>query len=104
MPSHHLADLPVATRFWTRLVGLIGKKDHHDLFLFTPRCAAIHTCGMRTPIDVVFVSDDRTVIAIHPAVRPWRICIGPPSSTATLELPPGHAAHIGMAVGDVVTL
>jgi uncharacterized membrane protein (UPF0127 family) len=86
------------------MAGLIGQTDPKRLFLFIPRCSAIHTCGMRTAIDVVFIAADGTVVAIHASLRPWRVRVGPRSAASTLELPPGHTVQAGVAVGDVVKL
>jgi uncharacterized membrane protein (UPF0127 family) len=100
--THSLEHVPVATRFRERAWGLIGRTRNEELFLLIPNCASIHTFAMRKAIDVVFLDEENRVVAIHPSIVPWRVCIGPRSARATLELPGGHAAQLGMSIHDIV--
>jgi hypothetical protein len=100
--THHLDGVPVATRFRERAFGLIGRRRSEELFLLIPNCASIHTFAMRVSIDVVFLDGEGRIVAIRASVAPWRVCIGPQSTRATLELPGGHAGHLGLSAGDIV--
>ena len=64
----------IARSFRARLLGLAGLADlPADCALLIPRCSAVHTFGMRFPIDVVFLdSDGREIDAVR-AVRPGRL-------------------------------
>jgi uncharacterized membrane protein (UPF0127 family) len=99
--AHDLRHVPVARSIVRRMVGLIGARN---LFLFIPRCRAVHTFFMRSPIDVVFLDHRGVVLAVTSRARPWRVLIGPRAAASVLELPPGHAAHISLAVGDAMLL
>lgn len=85
--------------FWTRLQGLYGLKSqeaawtpptlsgHQGLCLYP--CRAVHTLGLRMPIDVVFVDSDLNEIKRVDRLRPNRVtvCWG---AKAAIELPPGY--------------
>lgn len=51
----------IACSVFSRLRGLLGRRDYPDLLLLTP-CNDIHTFGMRRPIDVAFIASDGTVV------------------------------------------
>jgi len=102
--SHDLRRVPVASSIARQIVGLLGKRAHSDLFLFIPRCRAIHTWFMQSAIDVVFLDGAHKVVEIVEGGRPWRVFRGPRSARAVLELPPGHAREIGLSIGDIANL
>ena len=82
-----------ARGFLERLIGLMGRTDMApDQAFLIEGCAAIHTIGMRMPIDVVFMSEHGVVITVCHAVRPGRIrrC---PGAAHTLELAAGAASR-----------
>lgn len=100
--THRLDRVPIAAGLWQRTFGLLGRSRREELFLLIPNCASIHTFAMRAAIDVVFLDDEHRIVAIREAVAPWRVCIGPRSARATLELPSGHSAQLGLALHDIV--
>jgi len=100
--THELPHLRIATGWWLRLVGLIGRTDERSLFLLIPDCSAIHTFGVRAPIDVLFLGPADQILEIRPMLAPRRVCIGPRVARSTLEVPGGYAARMGMQVGDVI--
>lgn len=82
-----------ARGFIERLIGLIGRTDMApDEAFLIERCAAIHTIGMRMPIDVVFLSAHGVVVEVCSAMRPGRMrrC---PGAAHTLELAAGAASR-----------
>lgn len=84
----------LARGFFARARGLLGTRSlAPDAGLLIPRCSAVHTFGMRYPIDLLFLDHDATVVAIHPAVPPWRIR-RLPGAAAVLEVAAGTAAAI----------
>lgn len=91
----------VAERFWDRLRGFLGRPRpaRGDGLLLRP-CAAVHMFGMRFPLDLVFLSDDATVIHVKEALQPWRRTSRIPGATSVLELPVGTIDSTGTEVGD----
>ena len=84
-----------------RMVGLLGRSSLADgEALILPRCRAIHTCGMRFAIDVVFVDVDWRVAALKPQVPPWRIVGSVREAWGVLEMAAGTIARFGLVKGD----
>lgn len=86
--------------FIGRLRGLLGRKTPYlrDAWWFKP-CRAIHTFGMRFPIDVLHLSQEGRILQISTAVQPSRvsICV---TAHQVVELRAGAAAALHLAVGD----
>jgi len=98
LPSHRAAPNAIvleAVRFRSRLLGL-AFLDANDLprshALLLPRCASIHTFGMRFAIDIAFADDHgRVARVIHDLPpRRFRTCRG---SAAALETHAGELAR-----------
>ena len=88
----------------TRRKGLLGCDSLADgaAMIIAPT-NAIHTFGMRFPIDVVFVRRNGEVVKIRERVMPWRVAIAH-LAYAVIELPAGTVAHAQLKVGDVVAV
>jgi hypothetical protein len=56
---------------------------------------------MRFPLDVAMLDRAGRVLAIHRAVRPWRLLFAPSGMHAVLET---SAAALRLSPGDVVVL
>ncbi|MGC8792016.1 MAG: DUF192 domain-containing protein [Bryobacteraceae bacterium] len=67
--------------------------------LWITPCEAIHTIGMKFPIDVLFLSRTRKVLKIKERMPPGRVavCLW---AHSVLELPAGTVAATATAVGD----
>jgi uncharacterized membrane protein (UPF0127 family) len=82
-----LTRFPVADSFRTRLLGL-GWRDRSraGVGLLIPRCASVHTFGMRFELDVYFLDEAGRVIEARRRVPPRRVlwCRG---ASAVLEVP-----------------
>jgi uncharacterized membrane protein (UPF0127 family) len=65
------------------------------------RAGSVHMFFMRFPIDIVFLARDRTVVGVRHRLAPWRIA-GARHAVASLELPAGRAAEVGVEKGDVL--
>ena len=102
----------VADTTWSRLVGLLNRASlEAGEGLWIPT-AAIHTMGMRFPIDALFLSemrDDGTqgsprrlcrVRRVYQRLRPWRMTRYVWGSESVLELPAGVVAATRTEVGD----
>ena len=96
-------NLAVADTFFTRLIGLLGR---HSLSpgegLWIKRCNSIHTFGMRFPIDVVFLDEQRHVVGLAKSLRPNRISPRFSSAKSVIELPAGTIDATDTARGDHV--
>jgi uncharacterized protein len=79
-------EVPVATGFRARLLGLaLLDRDAAGPGLLIPRCAAVHTFGMRFALDVYFLGgDDEELIRL--AVPP-RHFVAHRGAVAVLEVP-----------------
>jgi uncharacterized membrane protein (UPF0127 family) len=66
-------------------------------------CEAIHTFGMKTPIDSIFLDKQLRVRAVRPHLKPGRIalCL---RAHSVLELAPGTIERSGTQVGDRICL
>ena len=90
----------VADRPWARFRGLMGRPElaHGEGIILKPS-GSVHTCFMRFPIDVVFLDGELEVLAVSPAVGPWRVR-AKRRARAVLELAAGEAERVGIKPGD----
>jgi uncharacterized protein len=64
----------VARRFGERRRGLAGlARVPPDRALLLPRCRAVHTLGMRVPLDLVWLGRDGAVVRVDRGVGPGRL-------------------------------
>lgn len=94
-----------ADNFFTRLRGLLGKKQFPpgEALLIKP-CKSVHCIGMKIPIDVVFVSADNQVVCIIENMKPYRLSPYIRNASYVIELPVGQAAAAEVSVGDILSL
>ena len=92
----------VATSFASRFRGLMGVAElPAGSGLLLPRTRSVHTHFMRFPIDVVFLDDERRIVGIRPALRPWRMASAR-GARSVLELAAGECDRLGLAEGDAL--
>jgi len=62
-------------------------------------CEAVHTFGMKFPIDVLYLSKQKKVLKIRDNMKRscMSVCL---RAHSVLELPAGHAAQTSTQVGD----
>ena len=98
----------VADSFRARLLGLAGAGPlAAGRGLLIPRCAAVHTAGMRWALDVAFLAwppgPGCEVLAVREGLGPFRLCRhggrGGARATAVLEAPAGTLAPLGVRPG-----
>jgi uncharacterized membrane protein (UPF0127 family) len=80
-------EVPVAVGFAARLLGLSRlPRDAAGAGLLIPRCASVHTFGMRFALDLVFLDGAGRALAVRRGIGPRRLgwCRG---ARAVLELP-----------------
>jgi uncharacterized membrane protein (UPF0127 family) len=97
-----LASCEVADGLRARTVGLIGRDGVEGALVLRP-ARAVHTFGMRFPIDVAFCDADLVVLRIV-TMRPHRI--GRPCLRArvVVEAEAGSFERWGLHVGDRLEL
>jgi uncharacterized membrane protein (UPF0127 family) len=99
-----------AERFGLRLRGLAGLEEAALVPLLFPRCRSLHTFGMRTAIDVVWLElgeeGEGEVLAVDEAVRPRGLVRAPAGAprqrTTALELRATDARALGLGPGTTV--
>jgi uncharacterized membrane protein (UPF0127 family) len=80
-------EVPVAVGFRPRLLGLaLLDRPAAGPGLLIPRCAAVHTFGMRFALDVYFLGDDGEILGTRRAVPPRRF-VSRRGAAAVLEVP-----------------
>jgi len=67
--------------------------------LWISPCEAVHTIGMKFPIDVLFLDKKKKVLKVRPAMGRWRMAMSL-FAHSVLELPSGRAAETQTAAGD----
>lgn len=93
--------LEVAKSFWSRVVGLLGRKDlHSEEALWINSCNGIHTCFMKFPIDVVFVDSEFKIESVHTDIKPWRFVWAGEKGKSVIELRGGRASELKLEIGD----
>ena len=96
-------NLVFADSFWSRAVGLLGKKSLPETeALWIRRCNSIHTFFMQFPIDVVFVDKTGRVHELRENVPPYRIIAPVWKASDTIEFKAGTVKKIGIKTGDEV--
>jgi uncharacterized membrane protein (UPF0127 family) len=110
MPGHTLwqdgrattIEVDPRASFLGRLRGLLGRASLPDrTCIWLQRCGAVHTFGMRFPIDLAFVSRGGFVLRVESAVPPaclrWH-----PRATSVIEAPAGALRRWRVRVGTHV--
>lgn len=99
------SDLREASGFFSRLKGLIGMAKLEDgEGLWMARCRAIHTFGMRFPIDVVFLNGENIVKKVVNGLRPFRPMVCCLSAKSVIELPEGAIKNMQIQLGDRIEI
>jgi uncharacterized membrane protein (UPF0127 family) len=80
-------EVPVARGPRARLLGLaLLARERAGAGLLIPRCSAVHTFGMRFPLDLVFLDPEGRVCSVRRRVAPRRLAWDR-RADAVLELP-----------------
>lgn len=84
----------VAERPLARLLGMIVQDPEaalaRRLILAFPRCASVHTCFMRRPLDIAFLDDSGAVLELQERVAPWRFLSCRAAAFVLERLTPGN--------------
>jgi len=78
---------PVASDFRSRLLGLAFlDRDRAGAGLLLPRCASVHTFGMRFALDLIFLDGSGRPLSSRSSVPPNRLAADR-RAAAVLEVP-----------------
>lgn len=79
------------------LLGRDGLSEGQGLWIVP--CEAVHTCGMRFPIDVLYLDRKKRIRKMRQTMVPWRVsmCL---LAHSVLELPAGVIQQTGTKPGD----
>jgi uncharacterized membrane protein (UPF0127 family) len=95
------SDARVAHSYWSRLVGLLGKRSlpAGEALVIEP-CTSVHTAFMRFAIDVLYVDASRRVVKSVAGLKPFRASGVLGRSCSVVELPSGTIAASKTVPGD----
>jgi uncharacterized membrane protein (UPF0127 family) len=91
LPRRRILDfeVPVACGWRSRLLGLSWlAREEAGSGLLIPRCASVHTFGMRFALDLFFLDAEGRPLATRQCVPSGRV-VGHRGAVAVLELPAG---------------
>jgi uncharacterized membrane protein (UPF0127 family) len=95
--------LATADTHASRFLGLMGKtaaKFPQGQGLWIVPCRGVHTFFMRIPIDVVYLTEENTVLHLEYGLRPWRFAPIRFQAASVLELPENTVRATGTTIGD----
>jgi uncharacterized protein len=97
------ARITVADTFFSRLKGLLGASSlPRGEGLWIIPCKAVHTFGMRFPIDLLFLDREQRVVSLISCLVPNRITAFYRSAVSVLELPAGSLDGLSPDIGEQV--
>jgi uncharacterized membrane protein (UPF0127 family) len=89
----------------SRTVGFLPRSSiAPEEGLWFEGCGAIHTLGMRTPLDVVFLDRSLRVVRVEANVRPHRLYVGARGAHVVVEFGPGFAEANPLEPGEQLAL
>jgi uncharacterized membrane protein (UPF0127 family) len=97
-----LATAEVADGFSRRSKGLLGRTGYEGAMIL-PHTRAVHTMGMKFPIDVAFCDKDMVVVGVA-TLRPWRMSIPRKGGRSVIEAEAGAFERWGLRKGDKLEL
>lgn len=87
----------MATGFQARLLGLAGfERDEAGAGLLIPRCASVHTFGMRFALDLYFLDRHGDPLLVRRGVPPRRLAFVR-GAKAVLEIPAWEGGEFSAA-------
>lgn len=88
-----------------RAVGFLPRKAiAPEEGLWFEGCNAVHTVGMRVPLDIVFLDDAKRVVKAVGEVPPHRLYVGAPGARTVAEFGPGFLRANPLQSGDRLEL
>lgn len=94
-----------ADGFVARIVGFLPRSSiAAEEGLWFEGCGAIHTLGMRTALDIVFLDRALRVVRAEADVKPQRLYVGAPHAHVVAEFGPGFLKANPLEPGDQLAL
>jgi uncharacterized membrane protein (UPF0127 family) len=98
--GHHIKK---ADHFLSRLKGLMFQEKLNEGYgLWIVPCTQIHTCFMRTSIDVMHVSGDGVVLYLEKNLSPWRVGRWVKGTQSVLEIAPNTIEQYNIKINQIV--
>ncbi|HEY6474717.1 MAG TPA: DUF192 domain-containing protein [Acidimicrobiales bacterium] len=79
--------------------GAWRKREPWEGALHLKGTRSVHTMGLRSTIDVAFLSGDSTVLRVS-TLKPWRVAFGGRGARSAVEAGAGALERWGVQVGD----
>ncbi|MBN1687713.1 MAG: DUF192 domain-containing protein [Candidatus Omnitrophica bacterium] len=99
--NQEVAEVESASTFSRRLFGLLFEKSKESApALWLVPCKAVHTCGMRWPIDLIFLSKTFQVVEICKGVKPFSWPVVCWRAHSVVEISRDHWDKDAVRVGD----
>lgn len=93
----------ITATFAERFRGLMFAQSIPDNYglVITP-CNQIHMFNMNFPLDVVYLSENGTVVHIDENIRPWKIGRRIKNAKSVIEVNAGTCSRCGISINDVL--
>ncbi|MFN0090078.1 MAG: DUF192 domain-containing protein [Acidimicrobiales bacterium] len=100
-----LASVEIADTLPERLKGLLGRRSIEGVLLLRP-ARAVHTLGMRFPIDVAYCAGDGDHLTVLKArtMKPHRVAAPVRRANVVLEAEAGALDRWGVRAGDCLVV
>jgi uncharacterized protein len=94
----------VADTYFKRLKGLMFTKSlpEQNALHIVP-CNEIHTFNMKYSIDVIYLDDKNSILAIDEDMKPGKIGKHVKNAVSVVELPSGKVKKLEVKIGQTVT-
>lgn len=97
-----IMDLKIAKNMFSRMKGLMGKKEIDYAMYFYP-CNAIHTFFMKIPIDVLYLDNCGNILSMDINLKPWKIGKYHRKAKCVIELPSNSIQKYNIQIGQMVS-
>ena len=91
-----------ANNFFLRLRGLLGRSLAQGQAMHIVPCHQVHCCGMKMPIDVLYLDRQHTIVKITQNMQPGTFGKSVKGAYSVLELCEGEADRLQLLVGDII--
>lgn len=100
-----IPDMDVTESFLERFQGLMFTQSIPDSYgLLIRPCNQIHMMNMKFPLDVIYLSEDGTILHIDEDIHPWKIGKTVKKAVGVVEVNSGTCARLGLETGDKLTI
>jgi len=94
-----------ADGWFERAVGFLPRTSiAPEEGLWFEHCHAVHTIGMRTALDMVFLDKDHRVVKVAANVTPHKLVVTAKNAHTVAEFGPGFIAANPINVGDTLQI